>query len=144
MWSILVCFMSRLYAASVYLLLMPLRRLVVSFTHAGKPWRLIDERPIRLKVATSSLNVTNWLAFYGESNALNSLLSKSLVCVATNSTSGSLRLLLQLLIAGQWALALGSCPLQDRNALIVSFRIGFCTIMASYACSPAKAARDRP
>ena len=143
----IVCFMSRLYIAGVYLLLTPLTGLVVSFTHGGNPRRLLDDRPSpfkRLVVATDNLNGTNWLAFYGESNALNSLLNKPLVRVATSSTSSSLRLLLllRILIAGQWALAVGSCALQDWNALIISFWIGFCGLVASYAYTPTTAARD--
>ena len=141
----IVCFMSRLYIAGVYLLLMPLTGLLVSFTHGGKPRRLLDGRPSpfkRLVVTTGSLNGTNWQAFYGESNTLNSLLNKPLVRVAISSTSVPLRLLLRLLIAGQWALAVGSCALQDWNALVVSFWIGYCAFVASYAYPPAKAARD--
>ena len=143
----IVCFMSQLYIAGVYLLLTPLTGFVVNFTHGGKPRRLLDDRPSpfkRLVVATDNLNGTNWRAFYGESNALNSLLNKPLVRVATSSTSSSLRLLLllRILIAGQWALAVGSCALQDWNALIISFWIGFCGLVASCAYTPTKAARD--
>lgn len=143
--AITVCFMSRLYIAGVYLLLMPLTGLVVSYTHGGKPRRLLDGRPSpfkRLVVTTSSLNGNHWQAFYGESNTLNSLLNKPLVCAATSSTSVPLRLLLRLLIVCQWALALGSCTLQDWNALVVSFWISYCAFFASYAYPPAKAARD--
>ena len=119
-----VFFMSRLYIAGVYLLLMPLTGLVVSYTHGGKPRRLLDGRPSpfkRLVVTTSSLNGNSWQAFYGESNTLNSLLNKPLVRVATSSTSVPLRLLLRLLIVCQCLLTLGSCALQDWNALVVSF-----------------------
>ena len=140
-----VCFMSRLYIAGVYLLLMPLTGIVVSYTHGGKPRRLLDRRPSpfkRLVVTTSSLNGNSWQAFYGESNTLNSLLNKPLVRIAPSSTSVPLRLLLRLLIACQWALALGSCALQDWNALVVSFWIGYCAFVASYAYPPVKAARD--
>ena len=142
---ILLCIMSRLYVAGVYLLLMPLTGIVVSYTHGGKPRRLLDERPspfTRLIVAADSLNATKWLAFYGESSVLNSLLNKPLVRITTKTSLGPLKILLRLLIAGQWVLAVGSCALQDWNALVISFWIGFCAIMASYVYSPEKAARD--
>ncbi|MCJ1279353.1 hypothetical protein MMC21_007177 [Puttea exsequens] len=141
----MACFMSRLYIAGMYLLLMPLTGFLISFTHGGKPRRLLDERPspfIRLVVATSSLNGTNWLAFYGESHTINSLLNKPLVRMANTSASWPLQLLLRVLIGGQWALAVGSCALQDWNALVVSFWIVFCACIASYAYPPEKAARD--
>ena len=143
--STIVCFMSRLYVAGVYLLLMPVTGLVISLIYGGRPRRLLDARPslhMRLIVATGSLNATNWLAFYGESNTLNSLLNKPLVRVVTKSCPDPLKLLLRFLIVGQWVLAVGSCALQDWNALVVSFWICFCAIMAGHAYSPAKAARD--
>lgn len=141
----IISFGSRLYIAGVYLLLMPLTGLMVGYTHGGKPRQLLNERPspfIRLVVATSSLNATKWLAFYGESSILNSLLNKPLVRNATYPMRGPLKMLLRLLIASQWTLAVGSCARQDWNALVISFWIGFCACMASWAYPPVKAARD--
>jgi hypothetical protein len=110
--------MARLYIAAANPLLMPLTGLLASSTHGGKPRWLLDERPspfsrMVVTTSTSSLNGSDWWAFYGGSVTVNSLLNKPLYRAGITPAPRLLRPLLQLLIGGQWVLAVGSCALQD-------------------------------
>lgn len=138
-------FMAGWYFAAGYLLLMPAMGLVVYMTHGGKPRRLLDERTSthdRLVVATSSLNGSDWLAFFGGSFTLNSLLNKPLYRSRRTPAPTALRLLTRFLIVAQWVLAVASCAVQDWNAFVITVWILFCASISSYAYSAKDSARD--
>jgi len=141
----IVSLMAGLYIGCGYLLLVLLTGICVRFTHGGKPRRLLDERPApyaRMVIATDSLNGSEWWAFYGGSYLLNSLLNKPLYRTDTTPTPKLLRFALRLLIVGQWVLAVGSCALQNWNALVISFWIICCALMNVYAYPPEERVQD--
>jgi hypothetical protein len=74
--------------------------------------------------------------------ALNSLLNKPLYRAGITPAPRLLRPLLQLLIGGQWVLAVGSCALQDWNALLISFWLAFCVCASTYAYPPESGVQD--
>ena len=112
----IVSLMAGLYIASTYLLLMPLTGSIVQLTHGGRTRRLslecVPSWP-RLVVVTSSVNDSQWSAFYGGSLPLNALLNRPLFRSRGTPSPNSLRSLLLLIIVGQWILAVGSCARQE-------------------------------
>jgi hypothetical protein len=75
------CLATQLYFASICLLLVPLTRVLVFLTRGGKRRRLLNSCASsfsRLIVTTSSLNGSEWCAFYGSNYTLDSLLNKPL------------------------------------------------------------------
>ncbi len=144
--TLTVSFMCGLYLAVPYLILLPLTGLVVRATHGGRRRRLLDDRPSehqRVVVCTSSFNGTHWWLFYGGSRTVNSLLNKPLFRAGHNAGRARLyRYLLQALIAGQWAMAVGSCAWQDWNAIVVSAWLAFCGLTSGYLTRPEDCARD--
>ncbi|KAM7192072.1 hypothetical protein V8F20_009048 [Naviculisporaceae sp. PSN 640] len=139
-----------LYIALAYLVVLPLTGLVVHRTHGGPPRRLADETPSefrRMVVCTSSWNGTQWYAFVGGSRAVNSLLNKPLFRPGGNDRSRLVPLhvwgiFLQILIAGQWALAVASCAVMDWNAMIISVWITFCALSTGYLMRPKDSVSD--
>ncbi|KAK3307612.1 uncharacterized protein B0T15DRAFT_574365 [Chaetomium strumarium] len=141
---------SGLYVAAAYLLLLPLTGLAVRATHGGGGRRLVDDgvsgrteyQPLVL--CTSSWNGTHWWAFMGPSPIVNSLLNKPLF--RTGASPGRTQRLwsavLQVLIAGQWAVALLSCAQQDWNAIVISIWLAFCAIASSFLIKPHDCVRD--
>jgi hypothetical protein len=145
MGATIVSFMAGLYVAGVYLLLMPLTGLLVRVTHGGTPRHLLDERLsdfMRMVVATSSMNGSDWWAFYGGSYTVNSLLNKPLYRVSVTPIPTVIKILLRVLIGGQWVLAVGSCALQDWNALVISIWLAFCVLVSTYAYPPESSVQD--
>ena len=138
--------MSSLWVAAAYLLLIPSTGLIIFNTHGSRPRQLLNgnERGKydRLVVATASLNSPKWFAFYGESIATNSLLSRPLLRHRCTYWPNFFRILLQLFILAQWGLVLASCVLTDWNAFFISVWIAFCAIASSYIYPPGTAARD--
>jgi hypothetical protein len=135
---------SSLYIAAAYLLLLPLSGMIVRYTHGGEPRRLLDNRLAEYKrvvVAANSLNGSDWWLFYGGSPTVNSLLNKPLNR-AGRSSNRYMIVLLQVLILGQWVLAVGSCALQDWNAIIVSVWLAFCSFSSAYLYSATRGVRD--
>ena len=142
---IFVSVIAGLYTALAYLFLMPLTGLIIKFTHGSPPRKLLDERTspfTRLVVATDSINGADWMAFYGNHYVINALLNRPLNRIATTSAPRALQICLRCLIGGQWTLALGSCALQDWNALFISFWIITCACISSYGYSPEQSVRD--
>ena len=146
---------SGLYVAAAYLVLLPLTGLAVTYTHGGPPRKLLDERMTEYKrvvVATNSLNGSDWWLFYGGSPIVNSLLNKPLnraggSSSSSNNNSSTTRsqfivALLQLCIVSQWGLAVGSCALQDWNAIIVSAWLAFCACSSAYLYPARQCVRD--
>ncbi|ERF71392.1 hypothetical protein EPUS_07420 [Endocarpon pusillum Z07020] len=134
-----------LYVAATYLTLMPVTGYIVSFTHGGKPRRLLDVRPCnftRVVIATSSLNAPEWWAFYGGSSYLNSLLNKPLYRAHDRTVSPLLRVATRGVVISQWAVAVVSCAQQDGNALVIAFWLFICAITSAYIYPPEKCVVD--
>lgn len=146
LWSAAVALTlaSKLYVAAAYLLLLPLSGITVKYTHGGQPRRLLDDRIAEYKrvvVATNSLNASDWWLFYGGSPTVNSLLNKPLNRVG-RPAGRQAAVVLQVLILGQWALAVGSCALQDWNAIVVSLWLAFCSFSSAYLYPANQGVRD--
>src|SRR3569833_2056157 len=141
---------SGLYVAAAYLLLLPLTGLAVRATHGGGRRRLVDDGASgrteyqRMVLCTSSWNGTHWWAFVGPSPIVNSLLNKPLfrTGAAPARTQRLWSGVLQVLIAGQWAVALLSCAQQDWNAIVVSTWLAFCAVASSFLIKPDDCVRD--
>ena len=73
---------------------------------------------------------------------MNSLLIKPLYRAGITTVPRLLRPLLQLLIGGQWMLAVGSCVLQDWSSLLISFWLAFCVCASTYAYPPESGVQD--
>jgi hypothetical protein len=146
-WSIVtvMSILLSLYVATAYMLLMPLTGWMITITHGGNPRSLLDGQPshnTRLILSTDSFNANKWWVFYGKSSILNSILNKPLY---RNSKIPHYQVglhLLRLMIGCQWVAAVGSCALQDWNALLIVFWISFCSLVSSYAYPPKKSVRD--
>ncbi|PMD60359.1 uncharacterized protein K444DRAFT_663185 [Hyaloscypha bicolor E] len=140
-----ICLLAKLYIGAAYLILMPMTGLLVYLIRGGKSRPLLNERVSgfkRLVVATKNLNGSEWWAFYGCSNLLNSLLNKPLYRTCTTPAPKLLKVLLQLLIAGQWVLAIGSCAMQNWNAFVITFWIVFCAWASTYGYRPEDSVQD--
>ena len=140
-----VSLLAGLYIASAYLILMPFTGFIVQLTHGGGPRRLLDQ-PVspwaRLVVVNSSLNSSEWSAFYGRSSTLNALLNKPLVRPSITPAPNTLRHLIRLTIGGQWILAVGACARQDWNALFISSWILLCSVLSNYGYQPEESIQD--
>lgn len=143
--AMIISGMCCLYLAAAYLILLPLTGLAIRSTHGGIRRGLLDEGASEFKrmiVATSNFNGTHWWLFYGGSRTLNSLLNKPLFRTGCARRPRLVRILLQALIACQWVAAVGSCALQDWNAIIVSIWLLFCALTSSYLSTPQNGVRD--
>jgi len=142
---VIISLLAQLYVAAAYLLLMPLTGKLVQFSHGGKARRLLDERASefqRLVVATSSLNGSEWWAFYGGSFTLNSFLNKPLHRTSNPPNPKLLRRLLRVMIAAQWALIVTSCAQQNWGAFVISFWIAICACVSTYVYPPESSVQD--
>jgi hypothetical protein len=129
----------RLYLSGTYLVLILLTGVVIRVTHGGIPRRLLDNNVSqfnRMVVATSSFNSTDWSLFYGGSRTVNSLLNKPLLRRSAAPRSPALHFLLQALIVSQWVVAVGTCALQDWNAILVSIWLFVCAVTTAYLVPP--------
>jgi hypothetical protein len=70
------------------------------------------------------------------------LLNKPLYRAGITPALRLLRPLLQLLIGGQWVLAVGSCAMQDWNALLITFWLVFCVWASTYTFPPESGVYD--
>ncbi|KAK0714514.1 hypothetical protein B0H67DRAFT_488204, partial [Lasiosphaeris hirsuta] len=142
--TVIVSLGAALYAAGAYLMLLPLSGLAVQYGHGGKPRKLLDGRITEHKrtvVATNSLNSNSWWLFYGGSTIVNSLLNKPLIRTGHVEQRFAI-VILQLLIIGQWGLAVGSCAMQDWNAIIISLWLAFCAFSSAYIYPARLGVRD--
>lgn len=140
-----VALFSGQYYGLAYYLLMPTTGLVVRASHGHKARQLIfpnHPHPNRLVIVTDSLNASDWWAFYGKSGLINAILNKPLCRSTKRSASESLKWLTQLVIISQWVLAVGSCALQDWNALFISLWTVLCAFDNAYGYSPEKNVHD--
>jgi len=146
-WIILtvIALISRQYYGLAYYLLMPITGVVVRATHgfkARQPVYLDYPSPDRLVIVTSSLNASEWWAFYGKPGLINAILNKPLYRSTKTPAPKTLKWLTQLLIISQWVFAIGSCALQNWNALFISLWIVLCALESSYGYPPEKNVHD--
>jgi len=139
----IISFSAALYVAGAFLILLPLSGLAIKYGHGGKPRQLLDQasQHYRTVVATNSFNANNWWQFYGRSGIVNSLLNKPLIRKG-HVEQRFIIVALQLLIMGQWALAVGSCAMQDWNAIIISLWLAFCAFSSAYIYPARQGVRD--
>ncbi|GAD95923.1 hypothetical protein AN3553.2 [Paecilomyces variotii No. 5] len=144
--SLIINFISGLYVAAAYLILLALTGVVVSISWGGWPCHLRNEHHSphsRLIIAADSMNASRWLAFYGDSSTLNGLLCRTFYRKQNLVVPRKpLRWTLSLLVVGQWILALISCTLQNWDALMISAWCIFCALTSEWAYSPSHSARD--
>ena len=136
------------YLALAFLVIVPLTGSVVFLIHGSRPRGLLveDDSPYNRLIATAEhMNATNWIVFYGESTIVNSLLNRPLEPRGLKMSGGFfglLRMVLRILILGQWALALGAASIKDWNAYFISFWITFCIFLHAYLIPPRLEAKD--
>ncbi|KAI1100206.1 hypothetical protein F4804DRAFT_319649 [Jackrogersella minutella] len=136
------------YLSLAFLILMPVTGGIVFILHGSNPRGLLVQKPTRwnrLILVAEHENTTDWIAFYGESTILNSLINRPLKPLSTvrQSTSNTfLRIVLRVLILGQWALALGAAATKNWNAYFITFWIAFCIFMQAYVMPPVKGAKE--
>jgi hypothetical protein len=138
----------RLYLATSYLALMPVTGLVVFALYGSHPRRLLVPTGSgfnRLVVVAHHMNATDWTIVYGDSTLINSLLNRPLKPIGPEIPSAidkSLNWVLQLVILGQWALAIGATATTDWNAFFITFWIMFCIFSQAYILTPTSQAGD--
>ncbi|KAI1177878.1 hypothetical protein F4777DRAFT_576690 [Nemania sp. FL0916] len=137
----------RTWLSLAFLGIMPITGAVVLALHGSNPRRLLIEKASkydRLILVAEHENTTEWFAFYGETTILNSLLNRPLKPLGSEQRSAvttSLRMILRVLILGQWALALGAAAVKDWNAYFITSWIAFCIFMQTYVIQPEKGAK---
>ncbi|KAL4928128.1 uncharacterized protein BDV17DRAFT_101256 [Aspergillus undulatus] len=136
------------YVALGFLVAIPATGLVISALFGSRPRKLLIDshsRYNRLVLVTKHMNHTDWIVFYGESTIVNSLLNRPL-----EPTGGPvpplmvsfLRVLLRVLILGQWGLVIASAALQGWDAFFVTFWLVFCIFLHAYLLPPSVGAKD--
>ncbi|KAI0906491.1 hypothetical protein F4823DRAFT_75919 [Ustulina deusta] len=138
----------RTWLSLAFQVLMPITGVVVFMLHGSNPRCLLVEKPTRwnrLVLVAEHENTTDWVAFYGESTIVNSLLNRPLKpqgSVKRPLVTAGLRMILRVLILGQWAIALGAAAIKDWNAYFITFWISFCIFMQAYVMPPEKGAKQ--
>lgn len=150
-WFLLVaCFVAaivlRLYLAAAFLVAMPATGAVVFALYGSRPRKLLVDGKSdfnRLVVVAEHMNASHWIAVYGESTLVNSLLNRPLEPTGRKAPfPGLLRAILRLLILGQWAIAIGAATTKDWNSFFISFWIMFCITSHAYIITPTSQVRD--
>ena len=142
---IVVTSMAGCYYGLIHLICIPTTGVVVRATHGFKGRQVICPEyssSDRLVIVSDSMNASEWWAFYGKSGLINAMLNKPLYRKTKASASRILRWVTQLLIASQWILAIGSCALQDWNALFISLWLALCGLVSIYGYPPEDNVRD--
>jgi hypothetical protein len=139
----------RFYIATAFLAVMPVTGLVVYAMYGSRPRRLLvnDASEFnRLILVSEHMNATDWTAVYGESTILNSLLNRPLEPAGRKVVSPAvlslLRLLLRILILGQWAMAVGATATQNWNSYFITFWLVFCIFSHAFVITPTNQAKD--
>ncbi|KAJ2986458.1 hypothetical protein NUW58_g5019 [Xylaria curta] len=138
----------RTWLSLAFLILMPITGVVIFMLHGSTPRRLLVEKPTRwnrLALVAEHENTTDWIAFYGESTIVNSLLNrplKPLGSVKRPPVTTGLRMILRVLILGQWGIALGAAAIKDWNAYFITFWISFCIFMQAFVMPSEKGAKQ--
>lgn len=140
LWLVLVVFSGLMYCwlTLAFLVVVPATGALVFLTHGGKPRELRLPAQInksaaqynRLVVAALHMNDSEWLAFYGESGLVNSLLNHRLrqrrLYQNDKWTITALTGALRISILSQWALAVGAAALSGWDGYLITFWIVFC------------------
>lgn len=143
----IVSALSQLYIATAYLLMMPTTGVAIAIIHGNKPRQLLLRGVApedRMIIASDNTNASTWWAFYGKNYPLNSLVNtpftrkRENLCPPRPLAVWGLRVL----ILGQWAAALGSCCVQDWNALFISLWIIFCAFVTSHLTKADRIIKD--
>lgn len=143
MSGILQCYLSLAFVMAV-----PVTGSIVFSLYGSTPRRLLVEKVSaynRLIVAAEHMNTMDWIVFYGESTVVNSLLNRPLEPTGpqiSRVVSVPLRMVLRILILGQWALVLGAAALKDWNSYFITFWIAFCIFSHAYLIPPRMEAND--
>jgi hypothetical protein len=148
---IAMCIILQTYLAMAFLLVVPLTGTVIFALYGSSPRGLLVTEPVsgkrynRLILVAEHVNAADWIVFYGESTIVNSLLNRPLEPRGPRkswSTSRILRLILRILILGQWAAALGAAATKDWNSYFICFWIAFCIIVHSYVIPAESEAKE--
>ncbi|GES56966.1 peptidase family m3 [Aspergillus terreus] len=136
------------YVSLGFLVAVPATGLVISALFGSRPRKLLVDTHSaynRLVLVTKHTNHTDWIVFYGESTIVNSLLNRPLEPTGgpVPPLIGSiLRVLLRVLILGQWGLVIASAALQEWDAFFVTFWLVFCIFSHAYLLPPSVGAKD--
>lgn len=136
------------YLSLAFFILMPLTGSVVFALYGANPRSLLVDKASRfnrLVLVTEHVNSTDWIAFYGESTIVNSLLNrplspKGLMGLPTHTTF--LRMILRVFILGQWALILGAAATKEWDAYFITFWIALCICLHAYVIPAQRQAKD--
>jgi hypothetical protein len=141
---ILECYLSFAFA-----LLIPMTGSIVFllFGHKSQHLLVSDHSPYnRLVLVTEHTNAMSWTVFWGESTLVNSLLNRPLEPLGPSITSvtisRTLRMALQVCIAGQWALVVGAAATKGFDAYGISFWIIFCILTHAFLIPPSTVAGE--
>ncbi|KAI0550633.1 hypothetical protein F4679DRAFT_199856 [Xylaria curta] len=133
---------TRTWIALTFLIIVPLTGGVVYLVHGGQPRRLgakadSGSRYNRLVVVTRHMNESRWQVYYGESSVVNSLLNWPLRSkpLSSKHVRTWLRILLRILILGQWATAIGAAAVKDWNAYFITIWIVICILSHTFVFS---------
>jgi hypothetical protein len=136
------------YLSLAFLVVIPVTGTVIFCLYGSTPRRLLVEDASeynRLIVVAEHMNSMDWTVFYGESTIINSLLNRPLEPIGpqvSRFVSISLRVVLRILILGQWGLVLGAAALKDWNAYFITFWITFCIFLHAYLIPPLMSTSD--
>ena len=112
----------------------PCPLLVDQIGEDGKYWR-------HSVVVTNHLNEIDWAIYIGHSRLVNAILNKPLLCKSGDRTKpgmhpskhiSSFKLLLRVLIAGQWGLILAVSALQNWDTIFISAAIILCACTSTF------------
>ncbi|KAN0083796.1 hypothetical protein V8E54_002884 [Elaphomyces granulatus] len=151
-WMLLICTIAmsaffQTWISFTFLLLVPVTGVVVFYLYGSQPRRLLVEKEsgyVRLLVVAEHMNSADWLVIYGESTIVNSLVNRPLKLNGPRLlpvTITALRILLRLLILGQWGLALGAAATKNWNSYFICFWIAFTIFSHAFLITPKRGAK---
>ncbi|RHZ67142.1 uncharacterized protein CDV56_107392 [Aspergillus thermomutatus] len=136
------------YLSLAFLVAIPATGLVVSVLFGSRPRRLLVDGHSsynRLVLVTKHMNHMDWTVFYGESTIVNSLLNRPLEHTGATVpplAASWLRVMLRILILGQWGLVIAVAALQEWDAFFITFWLVFCILSHAYILPPSAGAKD--
>jgi hypothetical protein len=134
------------YLTLTFMLVVPATGCCVGVIHGGGPRHFRVLKPSaynRMVITTMHMNETNWRVFYGESSVVNSLLNWPFRSSPNIwSEHWAPRLLLRILILGQWALVIGAATTKSWDAYLITFWIFFCIFSQSFLLTPNRLAKS--
>jgi hypothetical protein len=146
LWACLIacCVLLRCWLALAFLVITILTGLNVHSIHGGQPRRLGSRDKSlfnRLVISADHENESNWRAFYGRSDLVNSLLNWPLVA-DKRTPNRWLHHTLRALALAQWSLAIGAAALKGWDAYFISFWILLCIVSISYVFATKRDAKE--